>query len=79
VAIDARPGPSPQNRSFGAVADGALDGSADHRCHRDEDDFVALAVDSQDAVAVFLAQSSMLAPVASKIRRPNSPSRATSA
>ena len=39
-----------------AVVDGAVDGAADGRWQRDEDDLVALAVHAQDAVAVVFAE-----------------------
>ena len=45
-----------QDRPVGAVADGAVDGPADRRRQRDEDDLAALAAHPQDPVAVFLAE-----------------------
>ena len=45
-----------QDRPAGAARDGAVDGPADRRGQRDQDDLGALAADPQDPVAVFLAQ-----------------------
>jgi hypothetical protein len=45
-----------QDRAAGAVGGGAVDGPADRRGQRDQDDLGSLAAYTQDAVAVFLAQ-----------------------
>jgi hypothetical protein len=45
-----------QDRPVGPAAAGAVDGPADGGRQRDEDHLGALAADSQDAVAVFLAE-----------------------
>ncbi|MCY1145727.1 hypothetical protein OWR29_47670, partial [Actinoplanes sp. Pm04-4] len=45
-----------QYRPVLAITDGVLDGSSDRRRQRDQHDLVALAVNLQDAVAVFLAE-----------------------
>jgi hypothetical protein len=45
-----------QDRPVGPAAASAVDGPADGGRQRDEDYFGALAADSQDAVAVFLAE-----------------------
>ena len=68
-----------QDRPAGPLRYGAVDGPADRRGQRDQDDLGALAAHPQHAVAVFFAQVGDAAPVASKIRRPSSPSMATRA
>ncbi len=45
-----------QDRPAGPAGGGAVDGPADCRGQRDQDDLGALAADPQDPVAVFLAQ-----------------------
>jgi hypothetical protein len=45
-----------QDRAVGPVRGGAVDGAADRRWLRDQDDFGAFAAHAQDAVAVFLAE-----------------------
>jgi hypothetical protein len=45
-----------QQRPGSVAADGAVDGPADCRGQRDQDDLAAFAADPQDPVAVFLAQ-----------------------
>jgi hypothetical protein len=63
----------------GAGADGLVDGAADCGRQRDKDDLGAFATHSQHPMAMLFTRSLMSAPVASKIRRPSSPSIATSA
>ncbi len=45
-----------QDRPRVTVVRGAVDGPADRRRQRDQDDLAAFAADAQDAVAVFLAE-----------------------
>jgi len=45
-----------QDRPAGPACGGAVDGPADRRGQRDQDDLGALAAHPQDAVAVFFAQ-----------------------
>jgi hypothetical protein len=44
-----------EQRSFGALADGQVDGAGGARCERDGDDLAALAGDDQGAVPAFQA------------------------
>jgi hypothetical protein len=68
-----------QDRPAGARADRSVDGPADGGWQRDQDHLGAFPAHAQDPVAVFFAESVMSAQVASKIRKPSSPSMATRA
>ncbi len=67
-------------RSVGVpIVDGSLDCAAHGGWKRDEDDPVALAVNPEHSVAVFLTKVLNSLPVASKMRSPSNPSMVTSA
>jgi hypothetical protein len=68
-----------QDRPGGAVAHGAVDGPADRRRQRDQDDLAAFTADAQDPVAVFLAEVADVRAGGLMIRRPSRPSMATTA
>ena len=68
-----------QDRAAGTAGYGPVDGPRDGWWQRDQDDLGAFATDAQYPVPVLFAEVGDVAPVASKIRRPSSPSMATSA
>ena len=56
VAVESLPVDCGEERSFGALADGQVDGAGGARGERDGDDLAALAGDDQGAVAALQAQ-----------------------
>jgi hypothetical protein len=64
------------DRTVAAAVDCPIDGLSDGRRQRDQDDLAALAVDLEDAMAVFLAQVADVRVGCSKIRSPSRPSMA---
>jgi hypothetical protein len=79
VAVHPRAAAIEQDRSTGAGADRPVDGPPDGWRQRDQDDLAAFAAHAQHSVAVLFAKVRDVGPVASKIRKPSSPSMATSA
>lgn len=79
MAVHPVTGAAAQDGSAEALADGTVDRSGHSGWEWDQDDLVAFAVDAQDRWPWDSPRASMLAPVASKIRRPRRPSIATSA
>jgi hypothetical protein len=79
VAVHPGAAPVEQDRPGITVGDGPVDRPPHRWRQRHQDDLAAFAAHTQHPVTVFLTRSPMSPPVASKIRKPSSPSMATNA